>query len=205
MSKKESDKEESNSKDRLTARERDELLINNFVGLQHAMTNMSIRFGALSENINRLLQVFEEAARNIVHPEENKDAELNKEMVRKIDSMLDQNKTIAQGLVAMEEKLRAKLDENRMKETNFDNKVSEFESRVSNLENSRDSYPDLIKEEISRLSDELKRSQASKSESQLNRPKDLKMMLREPFRGPMVSQNESSKDLRQKPKPLPNI
>ena len=53
-------------KKKMTAREREELLIENFVGLQHAMTNMSIKFGALSDNISKLLQVFEEAAKGFV-------------------------------------------------------------------------------------------------------------------------------------------
>ena len=51
---------------KMTAKEREELLIENFVGLQHAMTNMSIKFGSLSDNLTKLLQVFEEAAKNFI-------------------------------------------------------------------------------------------------------------------------------------------
>lgn len=118
-----SDKEKHRKK--MTAQEREELLVENFVGLQHAMTNLSIKFSALSENINKLLQIFEEAA-NKFSPEPEKkevfketdnelnrrtfketDNELNKELIKKIDSLIDQNKTIAQGLIIMEEKLRS--------------------------------------------------------------------------------------------------
>ena len=91
---------------KMTAREREELLIENFVGLQHAMTNMSIKFGALSDNISKLLQVFEEAAKNFVSGGRSDD----KDMLNKIDSLLNQNKTIAKGLVLMEGKLRGRAE-----------------------------------------------------------------------------------------------
>ena len=92
----------------MTAREREELLIENFVGLQHAMTNMSIKFGGLSENISKLLQIFEEAAKNFASGSNNPD---DKDMLKKIDTLLVQNKTIAQGLVLMEGKLRRRAEE----------------------------------------------------------------------------------------------
>ncbi len=92
---------------KMTAREREELLIENFVGLQHAMTNMSIKFGSLSDNISKLLQVFEESAKTFVSGGRGDD----KDMLNKIDSLLDQNKTIAKGLVLMEGKLRGRAEE----------------------------------------------------------------------------------------------
>ena len=94
-------------KKKMTAREREELLIENFVGLQHAMTNMSIKFGALSDNISKLLQVFEEAAKGFVSGGKSDD----RDMLKKIDSLLTQNKTIAKGLVLMEGKLRGRAEE----------------------------------------------------------------------------------------------
>jgi hypothetical protein len=109
-------------KKKMTTQEREELLVENFTGLQHAMTNLSIKFSALSENINKLLQIFEEAA-NKFSPEPERreiirepDNELNKDMIKKIDSLIDQNKTIAQGLLIMEEKLRSPAKENPFKE-----------------------------------------------------------------------------------------
>jgi hypothetical protein len=93
-------------KKKMTAREREELLIENFVGLQHAMTNMSIKFGALSDNISKLLQVFEESARNFMQG----GGENDKDLLKKIDSLLGQNKTIAKGLVLMESKLRGRAE-----------------------------------------------------------------------------------------------
>jgi hypothetical protein len=111
---------EGKPKKRLSAQEREEILVENFVGLQNAMTNLSIKFSALSDNINKLLQIFEESAKSIELSrsyasiekndkfEKTEDVETNREMIKKIDSLLEQNKTIAQGLVIMEEKLRSK-------------------------------------------------------------------------------------------------
>jgi len=95
---------------RMTAREREELLIENFVGLQHAMTNMSVKFGALSDNIANLLMVFEEAAKGFMSGEKGND----KDLLNKINSLLDQNKTIAKGLVLMESKLRGRSESPQM-------------------------------------------------------------------------------------------
>lgn len=94
---------------RMTAAEREEMLIENFVGLQHAMTNLSIKFGSLSDNISNLLMVFEEAARNFA--EGGPGMKDNQDMIKKINSLLEQNKTIARGLVLMEGKLRGRGNE----------------------------------------------------------------------------------------------
>lgn len=93
-------------KKKMTAREREELLIENFVGLQHAMTNLSFKFERLSDNIVKLLQVFEESAKNYMGGNKSSDEEL----LKKINSLLDQNKTIAKGLVLMEEKVKHRAE-----------------------------------------------------------------------------------------------
>ena len=99
-------KKKASGEKKMTAREREELLVENFVGLQHAMTNMSIKFGSLSDNIAKLLQVFEEAAKTYISGGKTDD----QDMLKKIDSLLDQNKTIAKGLVLMEGKLRGRSE-----------------------------------------------------------------------------------------------
>ncbi len=97
-------------KKKLTAAQREELLIENFVGLQHAMTNLSIRFEKLSDHLLKLLEVFEEAARNFSGGGKEGDSDL----LNKIDSLLNQNKTIAKGLVLMEEKLRGRAESSQV-------------------------------------------------------------------------------------------
>ena len=92
----------SYNKTRMTAKEREELLIENFVGLQKAMTNLSVKFGGLSDNISRLLEVFELSAKTQLEESPKMD---DKELLKKIDSLVDQNKTIAKGLVLIDEKI----------------------------------------------------------------------------------------------------
>lgn len=100
-------------KKRMTAGEREEMLIENFVGLQHAMTNLSIKFGSLTEQIVSLLRIYEESAINLTQGGKVND----KELLDKINSLLDQNKTIAKGLVMMEGKLRGRTGEMNEPET----------------------------------------------------------------------------------------
>jgi hypothetical protein len=84
---------------------REKMLVENFVGLQHAMTNLSIKFGEMSQNISKLLSVFEEAAKDLAKTEKQVDSSFEK----KLDSLIDQNKTIAKGLVLMDNKLKGQM------------------------------------------------------------------------------------------------
>jgi len=84
---------------------RDDMLAENFVGLQHAMTNLSIKFGEMSQNITKLLSVFEEAAKDLANTEKQVDSAFE----RKLDALIDQNKTIAKGLVLMDGKLKGQM------------------------------------------------------------------------------------------------
>ena len=87
------------------------ILIENFVNLQKAMTNLAVKFDSLSDNISKLLQLFEISAKSFADklatgvPEIEKD----KDFLDKLNRLLDQNKTIAKGLTLMEEKLRERL------------------------------------------------------------------------------------------------
>ena len=89
----------------------EQALIENFVSLQRVLTNLSIKFEALSDNISKLLQLFEISARSFVEklPEKIGDGKEDKDLLEKIDKLVDQNKTIAKGLTLMEEKLRGRV------------------------------------------------------------------------------------------------
>ena len=67
----------SQKKKRLTAREREELLIGNFIELQKVMTNLSIKFENLSDNISNLLTIFELSARDFLSTKQNKSQNQN--------------------------------------------------------------------------------------------------------------------------------
>ena len=101
--------DETKSKKRMSSKEMQELLVENFVGLQKAMTNLSIKFESMTDQILKLLQIYEISAKNFMTGSES--PENTKGMLDKIDSLLEQNKTIAKGLVLLEEKLRGRPDQ----------------------------------------------------------------------------------------------
>lgn len=98
-------KREAGAPKKLTQREMQEILIDNFVGLQKAMTNMSIRFESLSDQIRKLLEVFELSAKSLIS--QAPDSKEKEDVLGKINELLDQNKTLARGLVILEDKLKA--------------------------------------------------------------------------------------------------
>ncbi len=83
----------------------EKVFIENFVNLQNAMTNLSIKFSELSQNISKLLIIFEESAKNLAKSEK----QIDGHVVNKIDSLLEQNKTIAKGLVLMEDQFKRQM------------------------------------------------------------------------------------------------
>ena len=88
-----------------------EILVENFVNLQKAVTNLTIKFDSLSDQISKLLQLFEISARSFSEklstalPEIEKD----REFLDKLNKLLDQNKVIAKGITLMEEKIRERV------------------------------------------------------------------------------------------------
>ena len=94
----------------LTKAELEQALLNNFVNLQKVLTNLSIKFEELSDNITKLLQLFEISAKSFTekYPEKERKQETkeDKHFLTKLDSLLEQNKTIAKGIMLMEEKIR---------------------------------------------------------------------------------------------------
>jgi hypothetical protein len=109
MTKKDGTKESSRKK-AMTKAELEKKLIDNFVNLQKVLTNLSVKFDNLSENITKLLQLFEISAKSFAEKQENGELLLNKqpekdqELINKINTLLDQNKTIAKGLTNIMEK-----------------------------------------------------------------------------------------------------
>ena len=104
----------SNKKKALNKKEIEQILVDNFTNLQKVLTNLSIKFDELSTNMSKLLQLFEISAKSFAekysnkNPEEvvNKSQQTDKEYLNKLDSLLDQNKTIAKGIMLMEERIR---------------------------------------------------------------------------------------------------
>lgn len=87
------------------------ILVENFVKLQKALTNITIKFDSLSEQISSLLQLFEISAKSFAEKLSvgTPDIEKDKEFLEKLNKLLEQNKVIAKGLTLMEEKMRERL------------------------------------------------------------------------------------------------
>tara|TARA_Y100000310_G_scaffold17671_1_gene17440 strand:- start:8390 stop:8854 length:465 start_codon:yes stop_codon:yes gene_type:complete len=83
----------------------DKVLIENFVSLQKVMTNLSLKFDGLSSQISKLLELFEISAKALAQKDfkVEKESENSKEIIKKLNNLADQNKTIARGLTLMHE------------------------------------------------------------------------------------------------------
>jgi len=94
----------------LVNRSVDRILIENFVNLEKAHTNLAVKFESLSDQLSKLLQLFEISAKSFAEKTPTlRDVEKDKEFLDKLNVLLDQNKTIAKGLTLMEEKLRGRV------------------------------------------------------------------------------------------------
>lgn len=79
-------------------------LIENFIALQKVMTNLSVKFDTLSDKISKLLDVFEISAKALAEKDfEKYEKSDNKDILEKLDKLIEQNKTIARGVAIMHE------------------------------------------------------------------------------------------------------
>ncbi len=99
-------KKRSSKSGRLTrdAKEVNKLLIENFADFQKTMADVGEKFDKLTKQISQLLNLFESAAKDFAEG----GGKENKELVEKLDKLLEQNKTIARGITLIEERARAK-------------------------------------------------------------------------------------------------
>jgi len=87
----------------------DQALIDNFVNLQKVLTNLTVKFDELSGNISKLLQLFELSAKSFAD-KPLKQSDVDGEFLKKLDSLLDQNKVISKGIMLMEDKIRTRAN-----------------------------------------------------------------------------------------------
>lgn len=83
-------------------------LIENFADMQKVLTNLTIKLDVLSDNFTRLLLLFETSAKTFIESPAPQNIE-DRETLKKLDTLLEQNKTIARGLTLVEEKIRHKV------------------------------------------------------------------------------------------------
>ena len=84
-------------------------LAQNLIELQKLNVKMIEKFDKLTEQISSLLGLFEMTAKSFGENPAYQVSEKDKEFLEKIDKLLEQNKTIAKGLVMMEERIREKV------------------------------------------------------------------------------------------------
>ena len=78
--------------------------------MQKVLTNLTYKFDQLSGDITRLLQLYEISAKSFLKKlEEGSLTDEDKDVMKKLDTLIDQNKTVAKGLTLIEEKIRHKV------------------------------------------------------------------------------------------------
>lgn len=91
-----------------------ELLLENTIALQKTLTNLVTELKALNKKVSDILSIFEEASLAFKEAKEKGiDAEkaettIPQDLIKKIDTLIEQNKTIAKGLLLLEKVVREK-------------------------------------------------------------------------------------------------
>mgnify|MGYP001567249925 CR=1 FL=1 len=80
-------------------------LLRNDVLLQKKMTELVGSINNLTKRVDGLVGIFEEAAKNVTSYSDNEEI---KPLLDKLDSLTEQNKVIARGLIALEQYMREK-------------------------------------------------------------------------------------------------
>jgi len=87
-----------------------QMVIENNIALQKVLTDLAIGINKLSKEISEMLDLFREASKSIAM--EKAEEAVKKEdlasLKDKVDSLLDQNKTIAQGILLLESSVKPK-------------------------------------------------------------------------------------------------
>jgi len=91
----------------MTKAELEKTLIDNFINLQKVLTNLAVKFDELSSNMSKMMQLFEISAKSFAEKYSREETgKSDKELLKRLDSLLDQNKTIAKGILLMEDRIK---------------------------------------------------------------------------------------------------
>lgn len=88
----------------------EKVLVENFIALQQVMTTLSVKFDNLSNQISKLLELFEISAKALAEKDFNTErGSANTEKISKqMDSLLEQNKIIARGMTLINDRILEK-------------------------------------------------------------------------------------------------
>ena len=97
-------KEDFKTEVKISEKNMEKILIENFVSLQRVMVNLSEKFDGLSNNISKLLELFELSASALAKKDINFTKPMDEEkIIGKLNNILEQNKIIARGMALMGE------------------------------------------------------------------------------------------------------
>ena len=85
-----------------------DILIENSISLQKILTSVSYNLTKLTEEVTLILELFKEASKNFGEERATEEIDLDhkKNLISKLDTLIEQNKHIARGLILLEGTLR---------------------------------------------------------------------------------------------------
>ena len=94
--------------------EKIDVLIQNSIALQKAVTILAINLEKFSKEIGKLLEFMSDSAKSFEAEEKSKGTiagtAVSGDIVKKLDMLIDQNKMVAKGLVLLENYLKDKIE-----------------------------------------------------------------------------------------------
>ncbi|MBU2522799.1 MAG: hypothetical protein KKE23_00725 [Nanoarchaeota archaeon] len=95
------------------------ILIENEIEMQKILADLSLDIKNLTSELSKLVELFKEASKTLSDEKISKDIEKEdmRNMGDNVDTLVDQNKTIAKGLLLMESAMRENLE--RKRESSF--------------------------------------------------------------------------------------
>jgi hypothetical protein len=97
------DKEDEDSMGKSRKDNLQKMLIENFVSLQDVMANLSEKINNLAGQMSKLLELFELSAKTFMEKDLKFGGSQDKELISKLDRLIEQNKIIAQGITMLYE------------------------------------------------------------------------------------------------------
>lgn len=90
------------------------LLLDNSVALQKVMADLALNLNKLTDEMSQVMSLFREFSAGVGEEKAVREVERsnNAELIRKLDSLIDQNKHVSKGLILLESTLRSKAREN---------------------------------------------------------------------------------------------
>lgn len=102
MAKKKKEKVKSHEKERdIHEKTKNDLLIENFISIQNVLTTLAGNLDKLNSQLGSLLNLFESSAKELAKNEFKMPN--NENVLKKIDELFEQNKTIAKGMTLLYE------------------------------------------------------------------------------------------------------